>query len=61
MEERERRSVRDVLNQYMKMQMPEINDTIRFAQPFILDDVSVKLGPWSGYNVLAQNPVYPIS
>jgi len=40
---------------YLKNQLPEINDTIRFVQPFMLDDVSVKLGPWSGYNVLAQN------
>lgn len=41
--------------EHLKMQLPEINDTIRFVQPFMLDDVSVKLGPWSGYNVLAQN------
>jgi transposase len=40
---------------YLKQQIPEISDTIRFVQPFILDDVSVKLGYWSGYNVLAQN------
>ena len=35
--------------------MPEINDTIRYVQPFLLDSVAVKLGPWSGYNVLAQH------
>ena len=40
---------------YLKKQEPSIDDTIRFVQPFILDDVSVKLGSWSGYNVLAQN------
>ncbi|PIR43034.1 hypothetical protein COV24_04900, partial [candidate division WWE3 bacterium CG10_big_fil_rev_8_21_14_0_10_32_10] len=24
-------------------------------QPFLLDNVAIQLGPWSGYNVLAQN------
>jgi len=43
--------------QYLKMQVPEIDDKIRYAPPFILDDVSVKLGPWSGYHVLAQHPL----
>jgi transposase InsO family protein len=42
--------------QYLKMQLPEIDDNIRYVQPIILDDVSVKLGPWSGYNVLAHHP-----
>ena len=32
-----------------------LDDRIRFVIPFILDDVSVRLGPWGGYNVLAQN------
>ena len=41
--------------EYLKEQIPEVDDTIRYAQPFILDDVSVKLGPWSGYNVLAYH------
>lgn len=40
---------------YLKKQGVAIDDKIRFVQPFILDDVAVKLGPWSGYNVLAQN------
>jgi transposase InsO family protein len=40
---------------HLKQQYPDINDNIRFFQPFILDDVSVKLGPWSGYNLLAQH------
>jgi len=40
---------------YLEEQTTTVHDTIRFAQPFILDDVSVKLGPWSGYNVLAQH------
>jgi len=41
--------------QYLKRRMPEIDDNIRYVLPIILDDVSVKLGPWSGYNVLAQH------
>ncbi len=41
--------------EYLKQQIPEINDTIRYVQPFLLDQVAVKLGPWSGYNVLAQH------
>jgi len=36
--------------------MPEINDTIRYVQPFLHASVAAKLGPWSGYNVLAQHP-----
>ena len=36
-------------------QQPEIDIGIRYFQPFILDDVSVKLGPWSGYNLLTQH------
>ena len=43
---------------YLKKHLPEIDDAIRFATPFILDDVSVKLGPWSGYHLLAQNRKY---
>ena len=41
----------------LKSQLPEIDDKIRFVIPIMLDDVSVKLGPWSGYHVLAQHPV----
>jgi putative transposase len=41
---------------YLKSQIPDIDDKIRFIVPFILDDVSVRLGPWSGYHVLAQHP-----
>lgn len=44
--------------QYLKMQRPEINDNIRLARPFMLDGVSVKIGPWSGYNVLAHYLVW---
>ena len=39
---------------HLKHQVPDVNDNIRYVQPFILDDVSVNLGPWSGYNLLAQ-------
>jgi len=41
--------------EFLKEQMPEIDDTIRYVQPFLLDSVAVKLGPWSGYNVLAHH------
>jgi len=43
--------------QHLKMRMPEIDDNIRYVPPIILDDISVKLGPWGGYNVLAQHLV----
>ena len=39
----------------LKKQNPDVKDNIRYFQPFILDDVSVKLGSWSGYNLLAQH------
>lgn len=41
--------------EFLKQQMPEIDDNIKFVIPFILDDVSTDLGPWSGYHLLAQN------
>ncbi len=40
---------------YLKSQNPDIDDTIRLTIPFILDDVSVQLGPWSGYHLLEQD------
>jgi transposase InsO family protein len=42
---------------HLKELRPDIDDHLRLVQPFILDDVSVELGPWSGYNVLAQHLV----
>src|SRR3989344_8977336 len=45
---------------HLKKQLPQVNDTIKYIQPFILDDVSVKIGPWSGYHVLVQNRVHEI-
>ena len=44
--------------QHLKEQDPEINDKIRYVRPIILDKVSVELGSWSGYNVLAHYPVF---
>lgn len=41
----------------LKQEMPEVDDRIRFVLPIMLDKVAIDLGPWSGYNVLAQNPV----
>lgn len=40
--------------QHLKEQLPKIDDKIRYLQPFYLDEAAVKLGPWSGYNVLAD-------
>ena len=40
---------------YLKEKLPEIDDRIRFVRPVLLDEVSVRLGPWSGYNVLAHH------
>lgn len=42
---------------HLKQKQPEIDDHIRFVQPILLDQVAVALGPWSGYNVLAQHPL----
>jgi tetrahydromethanopterin S-methyltransferase subunit E len=41
--------------------MPDIDDKIRFVIPVMLDDVSVRLGPWSGYHVLAQHLILTLS
>jgi transposase len=40
---------------HLKKQQPAIDDGIRYVQPIMLDKVAVALGPWSGYNVLAQH------
>jgi transposase len=40
---------------FLKQQLPHLHHHIRYQQPFLLDHVSVALGPWSGYNVLAQH------
>jgi len=41
--------------EYLKDQLPEIDDNIRVLIPIMLDEAAVALGPWSGYNVLAQH------
>jgi len=41
--------------QHLREQVPGIDEDIRFTIPIMLDEASVKLGPWSGYYVLAQN------
>jgi transposase-like protein len=38
----------------LKAQVPQLDEDIRCPPPFLLDDVAVKLGPWSGYNVMAR-------
>jgi len=40
---------------HLKSQFPNIDDKIRLTIPILLDDVSVRLGPWAGYHVLAQH------
>lgn len=37
--------------------LPGIDDRIKLVPPIILDRVSVDLGPWSGYHLLAQYQV----
>ena len=41
---------------YLKQHLPDIDAAIRVPPPIMLDSVAVDLGPWSGYNVLAQHP-----
>ena len=45
--------------QVLKQQLPDLDDSIRFIIPVMLDKASVKIGPWSGYNLLAQYPFEP--
>ncbi|MDD5147750.1 MAG: hypothetical protein PHV63_04370, partial [Candidatus Daviesbacteria bacterium] len=44
-------------HEHLKETLPEIDESIKYVIPFILDDVSANLGPWSGYHLLAQNPI----
>lgn len=39
---------------YLKKTTIAIDDTIKYVPPIFLDEVSAKLGTWSGYHVLAQ-------
>ena len=41
--------------QYLRQRLPEVDEGIRLVVPILLDKVAVALGPWSGYNVLAQH------
>ena len=41
--------------QHLSSQLPTIDDRIRVVPPLFLDNISVDLGPWSGYHLLAQN------
>lgn len=43
--------------QHLYSQMPNIDDRIRIVPPIFLDNISVDLGSWSGYHLLAQNPI----
>ena len=43
--------------QTVREQCKNIDDRMRIVPPIILDRVSVDLGPWSGYHVLAQYPI----
>ena len=43
--------------QHLSSQMPELDARIRIVPPIFLDNISVDLGPWSGYHLLAQNPI----
>jgi transposase len=39
-------------------QEPHLDARIKYVPPQILDNISVNLGPWSGYHVLAQHLLY---
>ena len=45
--------------QHLYSQMPDLDDRIRIVPPIFLDNISVDLGPWSGYHLLAQNRACP--
>ncbi|MDD5016200.1 MAG: hypothetical protein PHW73_14085, partial [Atribacterota bacterium] len=47
--------------QYLKKQLPDVDSNIRFVIPIMLDKVSVEIGSWSGYNVLAQHQIRILS
>ena len=40
--------------QYLRKQLPDVDSSIKFVIPIMLDKVSVQIGRWSGYHVLAQ-------
>lgn len=40
--------------QHLASQMPTLDARIKIVPPLFLDNISVDLGPWSGYHLLAQ-------
>ena len=46
---------------YLKKRMPEIHEDMKYAKPILLDGISTAIGPWSGYNVLAQHHLKIVS
>ena len=42
---------------HLSSQMPDLDDRIRIVPPLFLDNISVDLGSWSGYHLLAQNHI----
>lgn len=40
--------------QHLTSQLPHIDDRIRIVPPLFLDNVSVELGAWSGYHLMAH-------
>ena len=44
--------------QALKARLPHVDDRIRLVVPILLDSVAVALGPWSGYNVLAERQIF---
>ncbi|HEY60423.1 MAG TPA: transposase [Anaerolineae bacterium] len=44
--------------EHLKQEMPNFDDGLQFIQPIMLDNAAVLLGPWSGYNLLAQHLVH---
>lgn len=47
--------------QTLQKQCTTLDDRIRIVPPIFLDRLSVDLGPWSGYHVLAQYQKRPVS
>jgi hypothetical protein len=41
--------------QALNEQLPQLGDDARCPPPFILEEVSTDIGPWSGYNLLAHH------
>ena len=46
---------RETPYQRLLKQEPNLDVRIKYVPPLILDNISVELGDWSGYHVLAQN------